>query len=479
MKQKTVVFIYPKTGPNLIKPPFGAMALATIFKEKGFDYEFIDSRIDNYKKRLSEVMEKKSVLFVGTSAMTGPQISHALQISRFVKENFKVPVVWGGIHASSFPEQTLENKLIDIILMGDAEITAVNLAEALTEKKPLKNLKGIGFKEKNKIIINKPDSTTKLKVVPKFSWNLIDVNKYMEFNLIGKRTISMFTSRGCPLNCSFCYAPLFHKHKWIAQKAEDIIEEIDYLKSKYDFDGLFFNDDNFLVDFKRAKKIGSELKKRGITYGISLTVSRFNEDIAKFLGENNCERIDFGGESGSQKILDEVSKKQTPEEIIKVVKLAKKYGINACISFVIGHPKETNKDLNATLDLIDELLKINPNLTVNSLKILTPYPGSKFFFEAQKYGFKPPEKLEDWAEFYWENVTTPWIKNKWKYEAITFASLIYFFRYRLKQRKKLFNLIIDILVPIEKFRWKKRFWSFPIEIFLMKKVVDRINSSLK
>lgn len=478
LRRNTVVFIYPKTGPNLIKPPFGAMALATRFKEEGFDFEFVDSRLENYQKRLEDIFRKKQVLFVGTSAMTGPQILHALQISKFVKDNFKVPVVWGGIHASSFPEQTLKNNSIDIILIGDAEITAINLAKAMESNKSVEKLKGVAYKKEQKILINPPDITTKLKKVPKYAWDLIDVNKYIELNLIGKRTISMFTSRGCPMDCSFCYAPLFHKHRWIGQTAEEVMEEIDYLKSKYDFDSVFFNDDNFCVDPKRTRKIATEMKKRGLTYGLSLTVSRLNEDLAKFLGENNCKRIDFGGESGSPKVLKAINKDQTPEQIINAVKLTKKYGLNACISFVMGHPEETNKDLNMTLDLIDKLLKINPHLTVNSLKILTPYPGSRYFFEAQKYGFKPPTKLEDWAEFYWENVTTPWIKNKWKYETISFVSLIYFFRYRLKQKNIFFNIAIDILAGIEGFRWKHRFWKFPIEIVLMKKIVDRINHSL-
>ena len=163
--KKTIIFIYPKTGPNLIKPPFGAMALATRFKEEEFDFEFIDARLEKYQKKLVDIFRKKQVLFVGTSAMTGPQILHALQISKFIKDHFKVPMVWGGIHASSFPEQTLKNKNIDIILIGDAEITAINLANALNSKKPIEKLKGIGYKNNHGIVINKPDITTKLKKV--------------------------------------------------------------------------------------------------------------------------------------------------------------------------------------------------------------------------------------------------------------------------------------------------------------------------
>ncbi|MFH1606032.1 MAG: radical SAM protein [Nanoarchaeota archaeon] len=477
--KNTVVLIYPKTGPKLIKPPFGAMSLSTSLKAEGFKFFFIDSRLENYKKKLRSIMSNEQVLFVGVSSMTGPQISHALQISKYVKTNWKVPVVWGGIHASSLPEQTLQNKFIDLVVIGQGDITIKRLTKALKEKKSIASIPGIAYKSKNKIIINPVDSTTRIKQVPLYDWSIINPNKYLEYNLIGKKALSMFTSRGCPNNCTFCYAPMFHKHYWVSQSAEDVISEVDYLKTRTDFDGIFFNDDNFFVDKKRAKKICLEMKKRNIKYGLSLTISNFKEEDAKFLSENNCERVDFGGESGSEKILGYINKRQTPKQIISAVKLTKKYNLDACISFVMGHPKETEEDLNKTLDLINQLRKINPHITINSLKILTPYPGSKFFYEAQTFGFKPPKKLEEWANFYWENITTPWIKNKWKYEAITFSSLIYFFRYRLKQKNVLFNIIIDFLVPIEKFRWNKRFWKFPIEIFLMKKIIERINDSLK
>ena len=122
--------------------PLGLLQSSVFITEK-YDVKILDLRVKQDWKAALLAELKKEPHFCGISTITGPNLISALEISRLIKENSKALVVWGGIHASLLPEQTLENPLVDIVVKGEGEETFVELADAIINKKPLKGILGV------------------------------------------------------------------------------------------------------------------------------------------------------------------------------------------------------------------------------------------------------------------------------------------------------------------------------------------------
>lgn len=222
-----VVLVQPKVGdwdmvrshPSL---PVALLSAANLVNEE-FSIVVIDMRIVvDWKERLKAELEKRP-LCVGITSLTGRQIRYDLEASRFVKENSNIPVVWGGIHASIFPESTIRNRYIDFVIQGEGEITFLELVKALKEKgSDFDNIKGLWFKRANNLIGNEKREFCQLGKLPPLPYDLIDLRYYLP-KFMGRRTIYFETSRGCPNNCAFCYNLTYHYRQWRCQSAEKVI----------------------------------------------------------------------------------------------------------------------------------------------------------------------------------------------------------------------------------------------------------------
>jgi len=142
-RETDVVLVYPKTGQDFgatIAPPHGLLAIAAPLFKKGYKIKIIDQRIDfNWKNNLIDALQSKP-LCVGISAMTGTQIYFAYEIAQLIRKhtNGKIPIVWGGPHPSILPEQTLEDEDVDIVCIGEGDITFLELVEAIQSRNSLK-----------------------------------------------------------------------------------------------------------------------------------------------------------------------------------------------------------------------------------------------------------------------------------------------------------------------------------------------------
>jgi len=172
----------------------------------------------------------------------------ALKISKIAKKNSTV--VWGGVHSTLLPKQTLENEFIDYVVIGEGEITFPNLIRALKKKNQTNRIKGIGYKDSQGIHINEAPNYVDLNNLPDLPYHLLDMNKYISKRDGFQRCLTLETSRGCPHNCNFCSNPVIHKRKWRSLDAENIVRKINYLQYKFDLDGIVFQEDNFFVNIK-------------------------------------------------------------------------------------------------------------------------------------------------------------------------------------------------------------------------------------
>jgi radical SAM superfamily enzyme YgiQ (UPF0313 family) len=466
-----VVLVQPKVGhmDSVRSRPALPLALlhAVTLIDKEYEIKLIDQRIDKDWARTLKDELKKKPLCVGITSMTGPQIGYALDTSNIVKRESDVPVVWGGLHSSFLPEQTLRNENIDMVVQGEGEVTFYKLIEALDGGKSLKGIPGLWYKEDGEIKNNPVRELLDLNELPDIPYHLIDVKKYMP-RYMGKPTFYMQTSRGCPYDCTYCYNIIYNKRRWRALSSEETLERVRRVVNDYNPGNIYFVDDNFFIDLKRVEKILKGLIDIGINWqaqGVDIDgMDKMTDKHLRLLEESRCLRLTLGAESGSPRILNMLKKRHTMKQAIEVNKRLKDSGIILYYSFVVGFPEETEDELRQTVELALALLKDNPNARTSPVYIFTPYPGTDMFKLAVKNGYQPPETLEGWIDYSYDTANLPYPKEKRKkLESLYISSAFLDRKFHEYDVSPFIKLLAAIYRPIAKYRTRNLFFKFMIE----------------
>lgn len=423
--KKKIILVYPKLGiyGTIIRDlPLALLQTARIVYAKGYDVKILDQRMDEDWQNTLKKEINDDTLFVAVSAMTGEPITYALEISKFVKDNFpKLPVVWGGIHPTLLPVQTIEHPLVDIVVRGDGEETIYDLCQALEKKKTLEGIPGVYYKKKNGAIgFNPIREPSDLNALPPIPYHLININDY-ERKGFKEKVFTVLTTASCPHRCAFCHVP-GEKSTWRYESVDKTIAHIRYIYDNFKPQYIYFGDNDFFVSQSRAKEIFQRIVKEkfeGVTFGFRGTrideLDRMDDEMLSLMEQASVKYLHIGAESGSQRILDFILKDIKVEQTIRVnQKLAKHPKIHPSYNFFCGVPTETKEDLKLTTKLILRLIKDNPNAQISSATQFTPYPGTKLFDIAIQYGFEPPTSLEGWTKFDPSNFAKnlPWLDKK-------------------------------------------------------------------
>lgn len=486
---KKVLLIYPG-GFGSIFPelPMSHLYLSWALKKKGYEPQIVDMRIDKI-----EDIDRSDYLFVGISSMTGLMINEGLLAAKYIRSlNPHTPIVWGGIHVTLLPEQSLKNEFVDIIVRGEGEQTIQELAIAIENNSNLSMIKGISYKQGDELFHN-PDRDF-------IDMNSIDIYLPYELFKMDQYSFTAFpvhTSRGCPYRCGFCYNTSFNKRHWRHKTATRVLDEIEYVMKKFSVNNISFTwEDEFFINVNRVKEICEGIVSRQLEIKWN-SFCRFNnfkkvdEDLLRLIEKSGCISLSFGGESGSQRVLDEVIKKDIKiEDIISATERLAKTNIEQVVSFMSGLPDVTEEDMVKTFNLIDTLVKINPKIYPNGLFLYTPYPGTPLFeFVTQKYGYRSPQSLEEWANFgIYRSLDGTWHSKDYfrKYKSISILTRFPFWKnnYKFSDVKKAiggsrfgkfpFNVVYYILARLAIYRWKKRFFRFPLEWVLVEKILEKI-----
>ena len=477
MASKIVLF-QPKTGEWDLagaRPPDALLAISAFPHKNGYDIKIIDQRID---KKWKETLKRElnGALLFGTTSMTGPQIRYALEASRFVKENSDVPVIWGGIHASLLPESTLKNRYIDFVVKGEGDYVFLELIKAIECNGELRDVKGIYYKENGLIKKTAERELIKdLDALPDFPYELVNIESYYGFNIDGGKSITLMTSRGCPYKCAFCYNTIYYKNIWRGMSAKRTVEMIKRVVKDFGIKNIFFEDDNFSANVKRVEQVVNLILEEKIEISWGLLGTRVNtlkdmsDELISKVVKAGCMNIDIGIESGSERMLDLVSKDVDIEDAIQLNKRLRNYFSKTKYTFVMGMPTETEAELLRTVELAVRLSKDNPN-SLPLLATYCAYPGTRLYDLAIKNGFKEPKDLEEWAEINYDNVfwRYPWL-NKKRIKMMQNFGFTSFFANKNNQYKinsRFFKVIAMLYQPIAKMRFEHNIYQFPVDRFM-------------
>lgn len=360
-------------------PPMGLLYIATHalrVSDGRFRIEVLDTQVEgmNYA-RLREAFLEKRPDVVGISCMTFLLID-ALKVARLAKETLPgVHVVIGGTHPTIYPAEMIAQPEVDSIVMGEGEITFTALLEALADKAPLAGIPGLGYKDGGRPVLNAPrDFLQDLDGLPFPDRELLPYRKY--YNLLGgSREImtSLLTSRGCPHNCVFCTAKDGRLCRM--RSPENVVEEIEYCTARgiTDFDII---DDTFTIHRKRVMAIAGRIIDRGlkITMDIRARVDQVDEDMLETLARAGVTRIRFGVESGDPRILKNLRKGITLDQVRTAFRMARNAGMTTFAYFMLGSPGETETEILKSIRLARE---IDPDFV--QFLITTPFPATELY----------------------------------------------------------------------------------------------------
>lgn len=452
--------------------PSSVLCVGSALKQAGFKVHIYNIAPEEAPGKIKQILALKP-LFVGFSVFTGPRTAIAAEMSSELKRRDPaVMVVWGGIHPSLVPEQCLKEGCIDIVVIGEGEETAVELAQALVSNAKLEEIQGLGFKSGGRIIINKRRPLINNLDDYKLDWSLVNMDECIETDIEGIRYLHFMSSRGCPFNCGFCYNFAFNERRWRPHSFEYVTEEIIRLKQVSGINGIVFNDDNFMVDIERAFKILRFLKDNGIRcVRLEMRLESLSHGILQKVSELGVINIFVGWESGSNRILKLINKGITREDIIEKFKLFSRHPqLAVSAAAIIGFPTETWGDVCETIDLGIKIAELVP-ANIITFQTYLPYPGTDLYPLAVKGGLNVPQRSKDWGGYntFYGNMKLewlPWAKNnttKLFYRIDKYGKLLN----RSKSSSFLRTLGKKICYFLARARIKCRFFAFPVEIFIL------------
>ncbi len=427
MSKKKIILFHPRTlhenNYRYYHVPYSLLAVAAVLDLQKYEVIIIDDNVSQKQNYQNELLASEpELLCVGISSMVGAQIKGAVKFAKSVRDlTHPIPIIWGGALPTMLPQETASHPCVDIAVQGQGEITFREVVKRLEANESLKGVEGITYRDQDgKMVQNSPRSFVDLDEFPPYTevYPLVKLENYIwPDEHIASHTISYHSSQGCPFNCGFCCEVSLWKRWWSSLSASRILDDIQYLVKHFGVNGIKFYDSEFFINRKRALDFAQGLIDRqlDIRWAASIhpkNLHRMTDKHLSLLHQSGLTRLLIGAESGVQQELDLIDKKVSKEVIYEAAKRCAQHEIVICFTFVTGYPSMPDNHIDETLRFADKLHKFQP-IHEAKLHFYGPYPGAPLYQLAINYGFQPPTSLEEWAQYDYYNILTPWLDQKY------------------------------------------------------------------
>ncbi len=327
---------------------------------------------------------------IGISVPFTSRLKAAIDIFRGLRDVLPdIPIIAGGMHATVDPEALLKEGF-NAVILGEAE---QSLPDYVSRTDSAVSVDGIAVRQVNQVLIN-PQTChiTDLDDIPFPARDLLPFKEYMRHSggrwiRQGLKVASVITSRGCPYRCTFCSAFRVAGRKYRRRSAENVLAEIDELVKNYQVEVIAFEDDNLTADRKRAVALFEGIAERfpklqWITPN-GVSIKDLDLELLKLMKRAGCRSVNLAFESGDERILHEVMKKDiNPEDGKLVRQWCREVGIGVNGYFILGMPGETLETMRATRDFA-----LSMDLDGIGIFIATPFPGTELYDLCKEKGY--------------------------------------------------------------------------------------------
>lgn len=381
---------------NNLVPPLGILAVGSLLEKSGFQVQLIDD--DIFLTDISpRVLEFKPDL-VGVSFLT-PAYTRAKKIVSTLKPLLPdAAFCAGGFHTSIFPEQVVKELSLDFCVIGEGEATMLEICQRLANKEDISGVHGICFCGSGSVPVVTPsrELIEDLDALPLPATHLLDYEAYLRppglfRGMAMDRVVAIATSRGCPFHCTYCGGRKMFNGRVRFRSTSSIRDELAYLISAHRIRGIWIIDECFTLDEARAREIADLLAEFGLVWGIQTRVNLLDESMVRHFKNCGCMEINFGVESGVDRVLGILKKGTTRQAALLAFSWCRDAGVRTTANFMIGTPTETESEIHETFEFSKQL---NASYTV--FHITTPLPGTELYDHALATGLmEEPHEFDD------------------------------------------------------------------------------------
>jgi anaerobic magnesium-protoporphyrin IX monomethyl ester cyclase len=383
-------------------PPLGILYIMAYIKGEGYDCILIDQHatkipttqvLERVKRYDPDVVAFNTLIDVNMGL-------RATFIAKIIKKwNPNLKIVFGNCHATFNHNRILKKyPFVDVCVRGEGEVTFLEFIKELENGRDLKDVKGITYRNNDKIIINHERALIKnLDDLPFPDREACDDIKYRQnyggLNAEYGEFTTMQSSRGCTYNCKFCVQSKISHRTWRTRSITNIVSELEYLESE-GYTNLYWVDDNFTNNPRRAIKLLHAMRKHKFDFNwiCDQRVDLATAPLLKEMRKAGCRSIALGIESANQRIIDYITKGITPKMAVDAAKNARRANIDFIMgTFIIGLPTESLDEIKQTFHFAQRL-----EIDIPQFHIFGAIPGTDIWDDLVRKGMIDPEK-------YWEN----------------------------------------------------------------------------
>jgi anaerobic magnesium-protoporphyrin IX monomethyl ester cyclase len=371
-------------------PPLGLLYVAATLEKAGTEVKVHDLGFDRHRDKLERLLRNWEPQLVGITCTT-PLYPHAKSVAEFVKKILPESwIIFGGIHPSVAPQNSLADSVADIVAIGEGEELMPAVAKAYPSREEAARVPGVVIKQNDRIIIGPaPARIADLDALPLPARHLVDVRSYLNASghdrikwSLPQPALPLIASRGCPYRCAFCASELVHGKKIRLRSIENIQQELESLISTYGIRGVYFYDDTISFNPEWFERLCLMLKGLGLKWICGTRLDRVSRPMLEMMRDCGCVLISYGIESGDQEILTNVLKKGlTLDTIRQNMKLTRQVGIATVANYMLGFPGETEESMRKTIALSREL-----DSDIAEFSIYMALPGTELAATAMQTG---------------------------------------------------------------------------------------------
>jgi radical SAM superfamily enzyme YgiQ (UPF0313 family) len=442
MKNLDILFVHPNASDiiyqdlsknhSAIEPPIWAAMLANHVRTRNFSTEILDCEAERLSwieaANVIKDFNARIICFVvyGQQPSASSQnMAGAIGIAKEVKKICNTPVVFVGGHVAALPSEVLQEDCVDIVLLNEGVYAISNLLSTNLSLEQLRNCKGIGFKDDNRIVLNEPERIVPKSLLeqdlPGMAWDLLpSFNKYRTSgwhswsnNSEQYPFASLYTSLGCPYKCSFCMINIINRTSNLPMitsedsnmfrwwNPEFIIKQFDYFADN-NIRNIKIADELFVLNPNHFQKICNLIIERGYDFNIWAysRVDTCKPQYLETLKKAGVVWLGLGIENPNQSLRQEIHKDHFVDvKITDLMQNMRNAGINIGANYIFGLPMDTHESMQNTLDFAMNNITENTNFYC-----AMAYPGSPLYKTAVSKNWELPKKYEGYSQHSYETL---------------------------------------------------------------------------